>query len=314
MLTAFVNDANHLNRLSEEDAAADLSRSCWIDLAEPTEQERRLVETLQQQHLPNADEMEAIEASSRFSADGQDLRISSLFLRRLEGRVETVSVALLISPQRLISVHDPEVAALRLLRIRAPKLTGLLDPLHLVQVLYEIKVDDLADTLEEIHEEIDALGMTMLELPGTGSAEIINRLTQLEHLNSKVRLCLLDTQRDCTFLLRHDALDKNQRKAIDRLQRDAESLLPHCSFLFEKVGFLMQALQGAINIQQNQIIKFFSVIAVVFLPPTLVASSYGMNFEFMPELRWPFGYPMALGLMVLSAVTPYLVFRRKGWL
>lgn len=314
MLTAFVKRGNHLTRLGEATAASDLADADWIDLAEPTDEERLLVEQLHQQHLPDADELEEIEASSRFSADSRGLRISSLFLRRLEGKVETVSVALLISPQRLISVHDPEVAALRLLRIRVPKQSGLLDPLHLVQLLFEIKVDDLADTLEEIHEELDALGMTMLGRQGADSAEVINRLTQLEHLNSKVRLCLLDTQRDCTFLLRHDVLDKAQRRAIERLQHDAESLLPHCSFLFEKVGFLMQALQGAISIQQNQIIKFFSVIAVVFLPPTLVASSYGMNFDIMPELHWPYGYPMALGLMVLSAVAPYLVFRKKGWL
>jgi magnesium transporter len=101
---------------------------------------------------------------------------------------------------------------------------------------------------------------------------------------------------------------------VRELLRDIDSLLPHNSFLFEKVNFLMDAAQGFINIEQNQIIKIFSIAAVVFLPPTLVASIYGMNFDHLPELHWLAGYPWALALMVVSAIAPYWYFKRKGWL
>lgn len=314
MLTLFSLTESGLQRGDPAMAADRLGEAFWIDLAEPSEEERARVEHLHHLGLPDAEDLEEIEASSRSYVDARGLHISSLFLRRVEGRVETVNAAVLITTDRLITIHEPEVPAVRLLRMRAPRLGGLSTPLDLVQELYEIKLDDLADTLEEIHQDLDALGVGALASPGTDMAAMIDRLTQLEHLNSKVRLCLVDAQRDLVFLARHGGLDKAQRRAIDTLQRDADSLLPHCTFLFEKVGFLLQALQGAINIQQNQIIKIFSVIAVVFLPPTLVASSYGMNFEFMPELAWPLGYPFALVLMVLSALAPYLWFRRKGWL
>src|SRR5690606_335570 len=113
--------------------------------------------------------------------------------------------------------------------------------------------------------------------------------------------------------LRHGKLSPEHADHARELLRDIESLLPHNSFVFDKVNFLLDAAQGFINIEQNQIIKIFSIAAVVFLPPTLVASIYGMNYDFMPELKWRFAYPWALMLMVLSGVPPYWYFKRKGW-
>jgi len=109
-------------------------------------------------------------------------------------------------------------------------------------------------------------------------------------------------------------LPANQLEQAREILRDIESLLPHNESLFQKVNFLMQAAMGFISIEQNRIIKIFSVVSVVFLPPTLVASSYGMNFEFMPELKWSFGYPGAIVLMILAALAPYLYFKRRNWL
>jgi magnesium/cobalt transport protein CorA len=130
----------------------------------------------------------------------------------------------------------------------------------------------------------------------------------------KVRLCLMDTQRALNFLVRKARLPGGQLEQAREILRDIESLLPHNESLFQKVNFLMQAAMGFINIEQNRIIKIFSVVSVVFLPPTLVASSYGMNFEFMPELKWSFGYPGAIIFMILAGLAPYLYFKRKNWL
>lgn len=291
-----------------------LARAFWIDLAEPTPEERALVESLHRQELPDAEDLQEIEASSRSFVDEQGLHISSLFLRRIEGRDETVNAALLLTGERLVTLHEPEISALRLLRMRADRRLTVTTPLDLLQELYEIKLDDLADSLEEVHEALDEIGQTALQRQGKDMRRVIDDLTRLEHRNSKVRLCLLDAQRDLVFLIRHGGLEKGQRRRVEGLLRDADSLLPHCAFLFEKVGFLLQALQGSINIEQNQIIKIFSVVAVIFLPPTLIASIYGMNFTVMPELQWPWGYPFAILLMVLSGLAPYVFFKRKGWL
>ena len=124
----------------------------------------------------------------------------------------------------------------------------------------------------------------------------------------------MDTQRALSFLVRKARLPEIELEQAREVLRDIDSLLPHNESLFQKVNFLMDAAMGFINIEQNRIIKIFSVVSVVFLPPTLVASSYGMNLKFMPELHWELGYPYALGLMVLAGFAPYLFFKRKGWL
>jgi magnesium and cobalt transport protein corA len=144
--------------------------------------------------------------------------------------------------------------------------------------------------------------------------EALNTLTEQEDTSSKVRLCLMDTQRALGFLVRKTRLPPNQLEQAREILRDIESLQPHNESLFQKVNFLMQAAMGYINIEQNKIMKFFSVVSVMFLPATLVASTYGMNFEFMPEIHFKYGYPMAIGLMIGAALTPYIYFKRKGWL
>ncbi len=124
----------------------------------------------------------------------------------------------------------------------------------------------------------------------------------------------MDSQRNISYLLRNLQADTNQLETLKGVTRDTETLMSHTTFLFEKVNFLMDSTQGFINIQQNQIIKTFSIATVVFFPPTLVASIYGMNFQFMPELEWVLGYPAAIGFMLLSGCAPYFYFKRKGWL
>jgi magnesium transporter len=142
----------------------------------------------------------------------------------------------------------------------------------------------------------------------------IDQLALIEDLNGKVRVSLMDAQRDLTFLLRRARFDREYVEWIQDMLRDVDTLLPHNTYLSEKVNFVLNAAMGFINLEQNQIIKIFSIAAVVFLPPTLVASIYGMNFHLMPELSWPWGYPLAIFLMIVSAITPYLYFKRKGWL
>ena len=150
-------------------------------------------------------------------------------------------------------------------------------PQDLLVTLLEQKVENHADALEDLHRQLEKISYMVL-------------------------------------LLRHLKTQPEQSESLREIMRDIETLMSHTTFLFDKINFLMESTQGFINIEQNQIIKTFSIAAVVFLPPTLVASIYGMNFDYMPELKWLLGYPWALGLMVMSGIAPYWYFKRKGWL
>jgi len=146
------------------------------------------------------------------------------------------------------------------------------------------------------------------------AAEVLAAIAKEEDLNGRIRRNVMDTRRALSFMMRSRMLNAEQFEEARQILRDIDSLDSHTAFLFDKINFLMDATVGFININQNKIIKIFSVASVSLLPPTLVASSYGMNFQFMPELAWTYGYPFAIVLMVLSAAVPMVYFRKRGWL
>lgn len=315
MLYAYVRDAG---RLRAADPAADpdeIERAVWIDLVDPSDEERAAVAAGHRQQFPETEDVEEIEASARSYVDDAGLHVHSLFLHEVEGRPRNTSVAFTLASERLFTLREREIPAFRLLRMRARHdPVWARDPYWTVLSLFEIKMDDLADTLEEVQRGLETVSTLVLEKGHADMEDALDALARHEDTNGKVRLCLMDTQRTLTFLLRRANLGADQSERARELLRDIDSLLPHNNFVFEKINFLMDAAQGFINIEQNQIIKTFSIAAVVFLPPTLVASIYGMTFQFMPELRWLLGYPSALLLMVLSGIAPYWYFKRKGWL
>jgi magnesium transporter len=191
--------------------------------------------------------------------------------------------------------------------------------------LIEAIIDRTADALERIGDEVDTISQEVFRNKAKSVSKktrdlqsLIEQIGSKGDLLTKIRESLVSIARLVAY---HGAINskrskasKDMRQRIRMVQRDATSLGDHAIFLSAKINFLLDATLGLINLEQNQIIKIFSVAAVAFLPPTLVASIYGMNFESMPELRWAHGYPWALGLMVLSAVVPYLYFKRRGWL
>ncbi|ODQ37228.1 magnesium and cobalt transport protein CorA [Mannheimia haemolytica] len=230
---------------------------------------------------------------------------------------DIATVAFTIRDGRLFTLRDRDLPAFRLYRMRSRR-EKLIDSnaYELLLDLFETKIEQLADVIEEVYADLEKLSRVILngQQENENFNDALSRLTEFEDASSKVRLCLMDTQRALSFLLRKTRLPNNQLEQARDIMRDIESLQPHNESLFQKVNFLMQAAMGYINIEQNRIMKFFSVVSVMFLPATLVASTYGMNFEFMPELHFQYGYPMAIGLMIVAASAPYLYFKRKGWL
>ncbi len=317
MLSAFKLDHSRLTRLELEDENDKLTTSVWVDLIEPEEGERDRVQSELGQSLATRPELEDIEASARFFEDEDGLHIHSFFFYEdADDHAGNSTVAFTSREDRLYTLRERELPAFRLYRMRARNQT-LIDgnAFELLLDLFETKIEQLADEIENIYSALEKLSRVIMEgQQGEEYDQALSRLAELEDIGWKVRLCLMDTQRALNFLVRKARLPGNQLEQAREILRDIESLLPHNESLFQKVNFLMQAAMGFINIEQNRIIKIFSVVSVVFLPPTLVASSYGMNFEFMPELKWSFGYPGAIIFMILAGLAPYLYFKRRNWL
>ena len=289
----------------------------WFDLVAADDDERTLVDRRFGGVVPDTDEMEELEASSRYYTDDDGIHVNSLFMYRAEGFTQNATVAFILSPTRLITSRDVELPDFRLLRLRVRNVrVPVKNPLGILLALFEQKVDHLADELEDLYVQLENVSRSVLTEEETNEdlEDDIDDLAEIEDTNGKVRLCIMDTQRAISWLMRHIRDDAEALETCREILRDAESLLTHTNFVFEKVNFLMAAAQGFISIKQNQIIKIFSIAAVVFLPPTLVASIYGMNYAHMPELQWDYGYPFAIGLMILAGIAPYVFFKRKGWL
>lgn len=301
--------------IPEGGPTALLTQADWIDACEPDDDERKILQRLLETDIPEFDDVEEIEASARCFVDQAGVHVHSLFLNLAEGRHNTVSVACILQNDCLITIREIELADFRLLRMRGRRgQVEARDPAEMLVTLLEQKVENLADGLEDLHRQLEDVSYLVLEDEEAELDEAINRLARLEDSNGKARLCLMDTQRNISFLLRHLRNEGEHRETLREINRDIETLMSHTTFLFDKINFLMDSTQGFINIEQNQIIKIFSIAAVVFLPPTLIASIYGMNFEYMPELQWLLGYPWAIGLMILAGIAPYWYFKRKGWL
>jgi magnesium transporter len=217
----------------------------------------------------------------------------------------------------LFSIHDEDVPVFRLLRMRARRLPGLIeDSKDVLLALFDADAEYSADTLEEIYDQLDAVSRRVLsgDVTDDTAGKVLSAIARDEDMSGRIRRNVMDTRRAVSFMMRARMLNAEQFEEARQILRDLDSLDSHTAFLFDKINFLMDATVGFININQNKIIKIFSVASVALLPPTLIASLYGMNFRFMPETQWKFGYPMALVLMACSAIIPMLYFRKRGWL
>jgi len=291
------------------------NEAIWIDLREPTEREWEWVVEVYGQHLPNPAEVDDIEESARFYEDLRGMHITSFFLHNDSNGQVTIPVIFTLYQGRLFTRRSEELSAFRAFRMRARRHAGLAcTALGIMLEILDTKVEVMADTLEDTYTSLDTLTHVVLQPTGTEMADVLLQLANSEDVNGKVRLCLMDNQRVLSYLARRVSLNEEQREQVRQMARDIESLIAHTSFLFNKINFLMDTAMGMVNIEQNRIIKIFSIAAVVFLPPTLIASIYGMNFEWLPELHFQYGYPFALMLMVAVGIAPYLYFKYKGWL
>ena len=226
-------------------------------------------------------------------------------------------VAFILHNKVLFSVHGEDLPVFRLLRLRARRIPALIeDAKDVLLKLYDADAEFSADALESIYDKLEAVSARVLkqDVGDQAAGEALAAMAREEDLNGRIRRNVMDTRRAVSFMMRSRLLNAEQFEEARQILRDLDSLDSHTAFLFDKINFLLDATVGFININQNKTIKIFSVASVALLPPTLIASIYGMNFRAMPELDWGLGYPFALLLMLVSIVTPFWYFRRKGWL
>ena len=321
MLNVFTLANGRLFQEEIENAAALAHvQPVWVDLEAPTAEEKGWITGRFGLTIPENIVDDDLEESARFyEEDNGELHIRSDFL--VESGEETgarnVRVAFILYRNVLFSIHDEDLPVFRLLRLRARRIPALIeDAKDVLLKLYDADAEYSADVLEGIYDNLEKVSARVLkhEVDDRAAGDALTAIAREEDLNGRIRRNVMDTRRALSFMMRSRLLNAEQFEEARQILRDIDSLDSHTAFLFDKINFLMDALVGFININQNKIIKIFSVASVALLPPTLIASIYGMNFKAMPELDWGFGYPFALGLMLVSVITPFWYFRRKGWL
>ncbi len=298
----------------------------WIDLVKPSADEDHAVERLAGIAVPTREDMQEIEISSRlYTENGARYMTASLVCAADTNSPRITPVTFILTGHRLVTVRydAPKPFTLveaKLARSAVPCTSGETVLLELLDAV----IDRCADILERAGADVDEVSHNIFEPAGIASSgqakrysEILIQIGRKGDLTSKVRESLVSIGRLVTFVTAEaegTKWSKDMRAQLKTMQRDVASLTDHASYLSNKITFVLDAMLGVVNLEQNNIIKLFSVMAVVLMPPTLIASIYGMNFKFMPELEWTHGYAFALAMMVIAGVLPYLFFKWKRWL
>jgi magnesium transporter len=330
MLTAF--SPNHAAESPEcfhtqvvEGTGALPERTLWLDLQSPTPAEDVLAEAYLGIAVPTRDEMEEIEPSSLlYVEDGARYVTARLLCSSDTASPKLTPVSFILTDKALVTVRYDEPKSFALFKSRLKKSgTCPFHPEAVLDGLFEAVVDRAAEVLRKLGTEMEATSQSVFVSQaatrdrGAGLSQVIRDLGRHADLISNVQDSMLSLERAILFLIANTAAGKKAayQPQLKAALRDVQAIEQHAQTLSGKIQFVLDATLGMVSLEQNRIVKIFSVLAVIFMPPTLVASIYGMNFrKGMPELDWAYGYPFALGMMLIAAVLPYLFFRWKKWL
>ncbi len=325
MLSVYAPSATSLKKLDVPDINALPADVVWLDLKVPSPGEDKAVEKLVGIEIPTREDMQEIEISSRlYVENGARYMTATLMCAADSGNPRTTPVSFILTDHRLVTVRYDEpkpfmLVAAKLARSCTPNITGDTVLLELLDGV----IDRCADILERVGADVDTVSTEIFEPSAERGharkySQILLTIGRKGDLTSKVRESLVSIGRLISFITVETDVagrwSKEQKAQFKTQQRDVQSLTDHASYLSNKITFVLDAMLGVVNLEQNNIIKLFSVMAVVLMPPTLIASIYGMNFKIMPELEWEHGYTFALVAMLFAAILPYVFFKWKKWL
>lgn len=334
MLAVYGTEKDHLFEHPTECSAATIKAAVWLDLVQPTDVEEAAVEAALGIDIPTRGELAEIEASSRlYQEDGAAFMTANLIRRGDDDRPESSPVTFIIKEKQLVTIryHHPQAFPVYVKQAMKPQTTAMSGWGVLISLI-EAVVDRGADHLERVSAIVDETSKQVFDSSFLRPQKsmrrkkpknlelLLGKVGEEGDFTSKMRESLVSLARMTAFMqavidqMKVTKEVRENKARIKVVQRDIASLSEHAGYLTGKISFLLDAVLGMISIEQNGIIKIFSIASVVFLPPTLVASLYGMNFKVMPELEWALGYPFAIALMILSAIVPVWYFRQKGWL
>jgi magnesium transporter len=325
MILAYLKSKNLKPENITLDNISLLSDAVWIDVFCPTPGEDKLLESALKIAIPTREEMAEIEVSSRLytGEEGAVYMTANMLSKSETIQPMNDAVTLIYSNDKLITIRYIEAHSFALFISRLTKLSQ--DKYHATNLILELldaTIDRLADILEHIGLSLDNFSQAIFRNKRKEDSHDIDYMSLLQEigsngdLNSKVGESLVTFNLLSTFFGKTDnvRLSIELKSALALLEKDIKALSAHVNFLSNKVNFLLDATLGMVTIEQNGVIKLFTIAAVMFLPPTLIATIYGMNFKFMPELSWYFGYPLVIGIMIVSSVLAYLYFKKKKWL
>lgn len=316
MISCYVKKGNRLSviqGLEFLENIEDRKSVIWIDMFSPTLQEVKAVENIFTIEFPTKQESEEIELSSRYWEEGNRIEINSYFLINDKKEPVNETVSFILQDELLISVRYKKLASFdasikKLLASPREYKTGY----SIFSQIIDIRIDADADIIENLGRDIAAIRKQAFN-DDVENEDLLEQMSAFENLNMKIRENLTDKQRILNSLLKSQKIS-DDKSELPIMLKDIRSLIDHTNFNFERLDYLQNIFVGLLSVEQNKVIKIFTIVNVIFLPPTLVASIYGMNFEIMPELSWDYGYLFSVGIMILSAITPLIIFRKKGWI
>lgn len=317
MVNCYIKKGNRLNVVEGIEFLEnneDKNSVIWIDMLLPTLQEIRAVEDMFDMQFPTKQETEEIELSSRYWEENNRIEINSYFLINDNKSAFNETVSFILQGTLLISVRYKKLQSFdtftkKLLIAPREFKTGY----SIFCQIIDIRIDADADTIENLSKEITKIRKHVFTDYSNDDEEILEKISTFEDLNMKIRENLTDKQRILNSLLKSQKFVDDKHE-LPIMLKDIKSLIDHTNFNFERLDYLQNIFIGILSIEQNKVIKIFTIVNVIFLPPTLIASIYGMNFDFIPELHWEYGYLISIIFMVIASITPILIFKKKGWI
>jgi magnesium transporter len=323
MLSAFVPLPQGLARVELRDGASIPGDAIWLDLVEPTPVEEKQVESYLSINVPTRDEMAEIEASNRLYEEDGTLYMTATVVTKLDTDLpESTQITFILSTTKLVTNRYVDPLPFRRFIAYAERHPNSCNsPVAVLAGLLESVVNRVADVIERVATDLDKASADVFAASRRRRGamrdfrQVLERLGQNGELISKARESLVSLGRLLTFVQQSTLpMSQEVRSRFRTLTRDVGAMSDHASFLGTKTSFILDATLGFINIDQNNILKIFSVVTVFLLPPSVIGAVYGMNFDHIPWLHEPWGFWAALGVMLASSILPFLYFKRKGWL
>jgi magnesium transporter len=294
---------------------SDSKRMVWIDLQSSDTEERREVEATFGIELFTPQEAAEIESSSRYFEDEENIEANNAFIVYENKSYVTEQVSFILKKEILFTLRNADMKSFAetVRKLKVNKNAANLKGVQILLTIIESQIDLDADFIEYVSKLTNSISKKLIKEKSYGEEVLIN-ITELQENTILARESEVDKQRLVSSLLKSSAVADNEKDRLRIVMKDIGSLLQHIEFSFERLEYLQNTFLGLVNIEQNMVIKIFTVVTVVFMPPTLIASIYGMNFDFMPEMKWLFGYPFAITMMIVSSLGFLWYFKRKRWL